>query len=146
MTRTKLFRSNRSQAVRLPKDVAFPEGVRDVNSCARASGGWSCQRTRFGMIFSTRPASICRRANSRRLKSATRSDVALSVGHQSVHTCLATIDRRGLREIFNREADGLATSTIVLTELLHGAAKSARPEANRREVESFAARLEVLPL
>jgi antitoxin VapB len=30
MTRTKLFRSNRSQAVRLPKDVAFPEGVRDV--------------------------------------------------------------------------------------------------------------------
>jgi len=30
MTRTKLFRSNRSQAVRLPKDVAFPEGVTDV--------------------------------------------------------------------------------------------------------------------
>jgi tRNA(fMet)-specific endonuclease VapC len=39
-----------------------------------------------------------------------------------------------LRERFNREADGLATSTIVLTELLHGAAKSARPESNRREV------------
>jgi len=30
MTRTTLFQSNRSQAVRLPKDVAFPEGVRDV--------------------------------------------------------------------------------------------------------------------
>lgn len=30
MARTKLFRSNRSQAVRLPKDVAFPEGVTDV--------------------------------------------------------------------------------------------------------------------
>ena len=30
MTRTKLFQSNRSQAVRLPKDVAFPEGVREV--------------------------------------------------------------------------------------------------------------------
>jgi len=30
MTRTAVFRSNRSQAVRLPKDVAFPEGVRDV--------------------------------------------------------------------------------------------------------------------
>jgi antitoxin VapB len=27
---TKLFRSNRSQAVRLPKEVAFPEGVKDV--------------------------------------------------------------------------------------------------------------------
>ena len=30
MTQTTLFRSNRSQAVRLPKDVAFPEGVRAV--------------------------------------------------------------------------------------------------------------------
>jgi antitoxin VapB len=30
MVRTKIFQSNRSQAVRLPKDVAFPEGVRDV--------------------------------------------------------------------------------------------------------------------
>lgn len=30
MTRTSLFQSNRSQAVRLPKDVAFPPGVRDV--------------------------------------------------------------------------------------------------------------------
>jgi len=30
MTRTTLFRSNRSQAVRLPKDVAFPPGVKEV--------------------------------------------------------------------------------------------------------------------
>ena len=30
MTRTSLFQSNRSQAVRLPKDVAFPQGVKDV--------------------------------------------------------------------------------------------------------------------
>lgn len=30
MTRTTLFQSNRTQAVRLPKDVAFPEGVREV--------------------------------------------------------------------------------------------------------------------
>lgn len=30
MTRTTVFLSNRSQAVRLPKDVAFPDGVRDV--------------------------------------------------------------------------------------------------------------------
>lgn len=50
-----------------------------------------------------------------------------------------------VRERFNREADGLCISTIVLTELLHGAAKSARPEHNRTEVERFAARLEVLP-
>ena len=50
-----------------------------------------------------------------------------------------------LRDRFNRDADGLAISTIVLTELLHGAAKSARPERNRQEVENFASRLEVLP-
>ncbi|HJU17533.1 MAG TPA: type II toxin-antitoxin system VapB family antitoxin [Stellaceae bacterium] len=30
MARTTLFRSNRSQAVRLPKDVAFPAEVREV--------------------------------------------------------------------------------------------------------------------
>ena len=30
MTRTTLFHSNRSQAVRLPKDVAFPDGVKEV--------------------------------------------------------------------------------------------------------------------
>src|SRR5689334_15569921 len=30
MTRTTLFKSNRSQAVRLPKDVAFPPSVHEV--------------------------------------------------------------------------------------------------------------------
>jgi len=30
MTKTTLFRSNRTQAVRLPKDVAFPDGVKSV--------------------------------------------------------------------------------------------------------------------
>ena len=49
-----------------------------------------------------------------------------------------------LRLRFNEQADGLAISTIVLTELLHGAAKSARPEENRRAVENFASRVEVL--
>jgi len=60
--------------------------------------------------------------------------------------CIRVLRERSpvLRERFNREADGLAISSIVLTELLHGAAKSARPEANRREVENFAARLDVL--
>lgn len=50
----------------------------------------------------------------------------------------------GLRERFNLNADALCISTVVLTELLHGAAKSARPDHNRREVERFAGRLEVL--
>jgi antitoxin VapB len=30
MTRTRLFRSNRSQALRLPEDVAFPPSVQEV--------------------------------------------------------------------------------------------------------------------
>ena len=48
-----------------------------------------------------------------------------------------------VRERFNREADGLCISSVVLMELLFGAEKSARPE-HRRAVEDFAARLEVL--
>jgi tRNA(fMet)-specific endonuclease VapC len=50
-----------------------------------------------------------------------------------------------LRPRFNAEADTLCISAITLTELLHGAAKSAKPVENRREVEGFAARLAVLP-
>jgi antitoxin VapB len=30
MTKTRLFKSNRSQAVRLPKEAAFPENVKEV--------------------------------------------------------------------------------------------------------------------
>ena len=49
-----------------------------------------------------------------------------------------------LRDRFNAEADGLSISTVVLMELLHGAAKSARREHNRHEVERFAARIDIL--
>lgn len=61
--------------------------------------------------------------------------------------CIEVLRNRpaALREKFNAEADALCISTIVLTELLHGAAKSQRPVETRREVERFAARLEVLP-
>ena len=52
---------------------------------------------------------------------------------------------KGLRERFNLEAEALCISTITLTELLHGAEKSARPAENRHQVEGFAARLQVLP-
>jgi tRNA(fMet)-specific endonuclease VapC len=52
---------------------------------------------------------------------------------------------KGLRPRFNAEAESLCISTVVLTELLHGAGKSAKSSENRREVERFAARLDVLP-
>ena len=61
--------------------------------------------------------------------------------------CIRVLRDRPLavRERFNLNTDALSISTIVLTELLHGAARSARPEHHRGEVERFAARLEVLP-
>jgi len=52
---------------------------------------------------------------------------------------------KGLRERLNAEADALGISTIVLSELLHGAEKSAKPVENRHEVERLAARVEVVP-
>jgi tRNA(fMet)-specific endonuclease VapC len=60
--------------------------------------------------------------------------------------CIGVLRDRppNIRERFNAEADGLSISTIVLTELLHGAAKSARPIENRTQVERFASRLVVL--
>jgi len=50
-----------------------------------------------------------------------------------------------VRTRFNENSEGLSISTVVLTELLHGAAKSARPGDNRRAVDEFAGRLTVLP-
>ena len=49
-----------------------------------------------------------------------------------------------LREKFNAEGSSLSISSVVLYELLYGAAKSARPVENRKAVEAFAARLSVL--
>jgi len=62
------------------------------------------------------------------------------------NSCIRVLRDRlpNLRERFNAEADTLCISTITLTELLHGAEKSARPVENRHEVERFAARLETL--
>ncbi len=63
------------------------------------------------------------------------------------NVCIRVLRDRpqSMRVRFNAQADGLCFSTVVLMELLHGAAKSARPDDNRREVERFAARLDVLP-
>lgn len=49
-----------------------------------------------------------------------------------------------LRQRFNSETTSLSISSVVLYELLAGAAKSARPVENRKAVEAFAARLKVL--
>lgn len=50
----------------------------------------------------------------------------------------------GLRERFNTESNSICISTVVLSELLYGAEKSARPAEGRSAVEEFAQRLPVL--
>jgi tRNA(fMet)-specific endonuclease VapC len=50
----------------------------------------------------------------------------------------------GLRQRFSQQIGALSISTIVFTELLVGAAKSNRPMENRREIDRFTARLDVL--
>jgi tRNA(fMet)-specific endonuclease VapC len=61
--------------------------------------------------------------------------------------CVYTLKNRPpeVRDAFNRHSGQLAISSVSLAELLYGAEKSARPEHNLAQVESFAARLEVLP-
>lgn len=61
--------------------------------------------------------------------------------------CIYTIKNRPqtVREAFNRNSGRLCISTVALAELLYGAEKSAKPEHNLTIVESFIARLQVLP-
>jgi len=63
------------------------------------------------------------------------------------NVCIQVIKNRpeALRTRFNANAASLCISVVTLSELLYGAEKSARPEANRINVEQFTARLEVLP-
>ena len=61
--------------------------------------------------------------------------------------CIFTIKNKPqiVREAFNRHDGQLCISAVTLMELIYGAEKSAAPEKNLAVIESFAARLEVLP-
>lgn len=61
--------------------------------------------------------------------------------------CIYVIKNRPaeVREAFNRHAPHLCLSSVTLAELSYGAEKSAQPAHNLQVVESFVARLEVLP-
>jgi len=56
------------------------------------------------------------------------------------------IKRRPLEvlDTFNQHAGQMCISSITLSELLHGVEKSAQPDHNLRQVESFVSRLDVL--
>ena len=60
--------------------------------------------------------------------------------------CIYVIKQKPLEALkaFNLHAGQLCISAITLAELLHGAAKSAKPEYNLRIVEDFVSRLDVL--
>lgn len=60
--------------------------------------------------------------------------------------CVRVLRERpaSLRDRFNAEASSLSISSVVLYELLYGAAKSARPIENHKQVVAFSERLEVL--
>jgi tRNA(fMet)-specific endonuclease VapC len=49
-----------------------------------------------------------------------------------------------LLETFNAHSGHMCISSITLAELIHGVEKSALPERNRRNVEDFVSRLDVL--
>jgi len=49
------------------------------------------------------------------------------------------------REAFIKHHGQMCISIVTLMELIYGSEKSANPERNLKEVEGFAARLEVLP-
>lgn len=61
--------------------------------------------------------------------------------------CIYAIKHRPpeVAERFNLHAEHLCISSITLMELLYGAEKSSRPNHNLAVIESFAARLVVLP-
>jgi len=61
--------------------------------------------------------------------------------------CIYVIKRRPIEvlETFNKFAGTLCISAITYAELCHGVEKSALPEHNRRQVEDFVSRLEILP-
>lgn len=50
-----------------------------------------------------------------------------------------------LNDIFNSRAEQIAVSTVVLSELYFGVENSSRPDDNLKVLESFSARMEVLP-
>ncbi len=61
--------------------------------------------------------------------------------------CIYVIKRRPIEvlETFNKFAGTLCISAVTYAELCHGVEKSALPEHNRRQVEDFVSRLEILP-
>ena len=61
--------------------------------------------------------------------------------------CIYVIKRRPMEvlDTFNKFAGTLCISSVTFAELCHGVEKSALPEHNRRQVEDFVSRLEILP-
>ena len=119
MARTKLFRSNRSQAVRLPKEVAFPEGVKDVTilreGARRVMRPGQCGLGRFLRCARRRPA----RARSAERRGARRllmlrflldTNLCIRVLERSSAFIARPFQSRGRRSLhLDRRADGASS-------------------------------------
>jgi hypothetical protein len=121
MTSSTLFISNRRQAVRLPKAVAFPEDERQVD------------------ILKTAPPRQRRFLGGAQTPGSRKAQNALMLVYMlDTNICIYVIKRYPLelREKFNTLAEQLCISSITLAELYYGAEKSARrrrePRADHR--------------
>jgi antitoxin VapB len=99
MTRTKLFRSNRSQAVRLPKSLAFPDSVKDVSIVREGKRRVIVPSNAVWDDFFDSPASTFPYATNRPFRIANRSDAEVLAGHEPLHSCLARSHGFASREI-----------------------------------------------
>jgi virulence-associated protein VagC len=103
MTRTTVFQTNRSQAVRLPKDVAFPAEVREVTILRDGPRRIIVPADSFGTNSLILRASTFWSANSRQFRSANRFNAARHVGHQFLCSRAArSTDYRRLRHADRR--------------------------------------------
>ena len=122
IVRSKLFKTNRSQAVRLPKALAFPDGVEEVE--IRKVGNTRAYRPRrqtLGGLFRKWP--VCdRRFLAERDRSSSGGAGALLVLRYMLDTdiCVCVMTRRypALRDSFDRLAAEISISSITLGELL----------------------------
>ena len=85
MVRTTIFQSNRSQAVRLPKDVAFPNHVKQVAVLRDGKRRVIVPAEFSGTSSSTRRVLTWGRVTNRRNRRAKVSNAAILVGHESLH-------------------------------------------------------------
>ena len=144
MEQASVFKTNKNQAVRLPKAVALPEDVKkvDIVSLGRAilitpaGEAWQSWFDGEGVTDDF--------MNDREQPAEQERNAEIHVRYNHCDLCDKNKPQHA-REAFIKHHGQMCISTVTLLELIYGAEKSANPERNLKEVEGFAARLDVLP-